>query len=81
MDSKGTQSYIYMYSFPQKRASQVALVAKNPTADAETRKMQVPSLGQEDPLEEGMAPHSHGKKCLVGYSPWDHKELDTTEAA
>ena len=21
----------------------------------------------------------HGQKCLVGYSPWGHKELDTTE--
>ena len=22
---------------------------------------------------------SHGGRRLVGYSPWDHKELDTTE--
>ena len=22
---------------------------------------------------------SHGQRSLVGYSPWDHKELDTTE--
>ena len=22
---------------------------------------------------------SHGRRILVGYSPWDHKELDTTE--
>ena len=22
---------------------------------------------------------SHGQRCLVGYSPWDHIELDTTE--
>ena len=22
----------------------------------------------------------HGRRSLVGYSPWDHKELDTTEA-
>ena len=22
---------------------------------------------------------SHGQRCLAGYSPWDHKELDTTE--
>ena len=22
---------------------------------------------------------SHGWRSLVGYSPWDHKELDTTE--
>ena len=41
------------------------------------------SLGWEDPLEKGMAPHSsilawriHGR--LVGYSPWSHK-LDVTE--
>ena len=47
----------------------------------------VRSLGQEDPLEEEMATHSvfllgkfRGQRSLVGYSPWDHKELDTTEA-
>ena len=22
---------------------------------------------------------SHGRRCLVGYSPWSHKELDVTE--
>ena len=22
---------------------------------------------------------SHGQRNLLGYSPWDHKELDTTE--
>ena len=48
--------------------------------------MRVPTLGQEDPLEEGMAtythPHSpvflsgepHGQRSLVGFSPWGHKE-------
>ena len=43
-------------------------------------------LGQEDPLEKEMAAHSiflpgksHGGRSLVGYSPWGHKELDTTE--
>ena len=47
---------------------------------------QVQSLGQEDLLEKGMATHSsilawriHGHSSLVGYSLWDHKELDTTE--
>ena len=48
----------------------------------------VQSLGQEDPLEKGMATHSNtlsvlensmDKRSLVGPSPWDHKELDTTE--
>ena len=23
---------------------------------------------------------SHGQRSLAGYSPWDHKESDTTEA-
>ena len=48
--------------------------------------MMVQSLGQEDALEEKMATYSsllagksHGKGCLAGYSPWGHKELNTTE--
>ena len=43
-------------------------------------------MGWEDPLEEEMATtpvflpgESHGQRNLVGYSPWDHKELDLTE--
>ena len=47
----------------------------------------VQSLGQEDLLEKEMATHSsilawkksHGQRSLVGYSPWGHKETDTTE--
>ena len=46
----------------------------------------VQSLGQDDPLEEEMATHSiflcgksQGQRSQVGYSPWGHKELDTTE--
>ena len=42
--------------------------------------------GLEDPLEKEMATHSsilagesHGQRSLAGYSPWGHKELDTTE--
>jgi len=38
-----------------KGASQVALVIKNPPVMQDTR---VLSLGQEDPLEEGMVTHS-----------------------
>ena len=48
----------------------------------------VPFLGQEDPLEKKMTTHSsippwksHGQRSLVGYSPWGHKESDTTEHA
>ena len=46
----------------------------------------VQSLGQEDPLEKEMATNSsilawesQGQKSLVGYSPGDLKESDTTE--
>ena len=46
---------------------------------------QVQSLGQEDPLEKEMATHSvhlpeksQGQRSLVGYSPWGHKQSDTT---
>ena len=48
--------------------------------------MLVPSLSQDDPLEEGMAitpvflpGESQGQRSLVGYSPWGRKESDTTE--
>ena len=44
------------------RASQVALVVKNPPAMQEIQEMQVGPLGWEDPLEEGMATHV----CLPG---------------
>uniref|UniRef100_A0A8B9Y8T5 Uncharacterized protein n=1 Tax=Bos mutus grunniens TaxID=30521 RepID=A0A8B9Y8T5_BOSMU len=57
-------------------ASPVAQLVKNLPAMRETW---VPSLGWEDPLEKGKAPvfwpgESHGL-----YSPWGHKESDTTE--
>ena len=51
-----------------------------------TQKTQVQSLGQEHPLEKGMATHCSilawripWTEKPVGYSPWDHKESDTTE--
>ena len=40
------------------------------------QKIQIRSLGQGDPLEEGMATHS---SILAGIIPRGHKESDTTE--
>ena len=60
-------------------ASLLAQMVNNLPAMLETW---VQSLGQEDPLEKGMANHSretHGQRSLAGCSPWGHKELDTTE--
>ena len=59
-------------------------MVKKPPAMQETW---VPSLGWEDPLEEGMVTHSsilawripHGQRTLADYNPWGHKELDVTE--
>ena len=42
-------------------------VVKNLLAMQETQEMQVPSLGPEDPLEEGMATHS---SILAWRIPW-----------
>ena len=47
--------------------------------------MRVRFLGQEDPLEEGMAAHFsilawRRQRSLAGYGPQGHKELDITEA-
>ena len=62
-------------------------MVKNPPAVQAPQEVRVLSLDQEDPLEEGMATHSsilawriHGQRSLAGYNPWDHKELDRTEA-
>ena len=42
-------------------------MGKNPPAMQETEDTRVPSLGQEDPLEEGTATHS---RILVWRIPW-----------
>ena len=61
----------------------VAQMVKNLTATQETR---IWSLGQENPLEKGMATHSSILAWRIswteapgGLSPWVHKEADTTE--
>ena len=62
------------------------LSGKEAACIEESQKMQVWFLGQEDTLEQGMAltpvflpGKSRGQMSLVGYSPWGHKESDTTE--
>ena len=47
---------------------------------------QIESLGQEDPLEQEMTTHPSISAWRIpwteepgGYSPWGHRELDTTE--
>ena len=64
---------------------QVALVVKNPTANAGDIRDEVPSLGGEDPLEKELATHS---SILPWKLPWAQEpgrlqsvgsDSDTTE--
>ena len=38
-----------------------------------------PGGGPGNPLQYSCLENPHGQRSLVGYSLWDHKELDTTE--
>ena len=62
-------------------------VVKHPPAIQELPRMQVRSLGWEDPWRKAWQPtpvflpgESHGQRSLVGCSPWGRKESDLTEA-
>ena len=66
-----THKYIYMY-----RASKMELVGKGPACQCRRHKTWIPSLYQEDPLEEGMVTHfsiltreSHRQRSLELYGP------------
>ena len=56
---------------------QVALVVKNLPASACIGK--APWRRAWQPIPVFLPGESHGQRSLVGYSPWGHKELDTTE--
>ena len=38
-----------------------------------------PERGHDNPLPYSCLENPHGQRSLVGYSPWGHKESDTTE--
>jgi len=76
--------YIYIVVLRRIWTSLVTQMVKNPSAMQEMQVTQVPSLGWEDPLENGMATHS---SILAWKIPWTdepggvqgHKESDMTE--
>ena len=62
-------------------------VVKNPPAVQKPQERWLPSLGQEDPLEESMATHSSIPSWRIPWTEepgslqsWGHVELNTTEA-
>ena len=71
------------------KTSQVVLVVKDLPANAgDARDTGLIPEVRKIPLEKEMAPHSsirdwsqksHGQRSLAGYSPWGHRESDTTE--
>ena len=69
------------------RASQVALVVKTPVENAGDKRDGglIPASGRSpggargNPLQYSYLEKPHGQRSLVGYSPWGHKESDTTE--
>ena len=68
-------------------ASQVAIVVKNPPANAgEVRDVGlIPGSGRSpwrrkwQPTPVFLPGESHRQRSLADYSPWGHKESDTTE--
>ena len=75
-------NYLHAYQgFPD------GLVIKNPPVDAgDTRDAgSIPELGRSpgggrgNPLQCSCLENPHGRRSLAGYSPWGHKESDTTE--
>ena len=67
--------------------SQVALAVKNPPANAGNIRAlgSIPGSGRSpggvhgNLLQCSCLENPHGQRSLVGYSPWGHKEWDTTE--
>ena len=65
----------------------VALVVKNLPANAGgirnvgsvSRSKRSPGGGHGKPLQYSCLENPHGQRSLAGYSPWGHKESDTTE--
>ena len=80
--------HIYMHIHAHTGASQAALVVKNPAANAGRLKRcrlhpwigKIPWRRAQQPFPAFLPGESHGQRSLVGYSPWGHKESDTTES-
>ena len=49
-------------------------------ADSISRSGRSPEGGHGNSLQYSCLETPHGQRSLMGYSPWGHKELDTTEA-
>ena len=80
--------YIYLYKYDTKYAQDQGLPrwcsgkestcqCRRPGFDPWVSK--IPWRRTWPPTAVFLPGKSHGQRCLVGYSPWGHKELDMTE--
>ena len=60
-------------------ASPVAQLVNNLSPVQETQGWEDPQRKEQQPTPIFLPGESHGRRSLVGYSPWGHKESDTTE--
>ena len=87
LEREKRMSQVYIcYLLQTVRASQLVQLVKNPPDDAGNARDSglIPELGRSpgggngNPPQDSCPGKSRGERSLVGYSPWYHKELDTT---
>ncbi|XP_070318218.1 patatin-like phospholipase domain-containing protein 4 isoform X3 [Odocoileus virginianus] len=76
VDGRGTQPYMYMYpcgSAGKESAPSAGDLGPIPGLGRS------PGGGHGNPLQYSCLGNPQGQRSLVGYSPWGHRESDTTE--
>ena len=72
------QNVFYLVSFLNDKLTQVAQTVKYLPEMRKTWAEKIPWRREWQPTPVFLPGESHGQRRLVGYSPWDHKKLDTT---
>ena len=86
LQSMGSQKVVHGYVTQTQQMGFPVLVVKNPPASAGDTEDLGSTSGWERSPVEGKGNHSsilleksYEQRSFAGYSPWGHKELDTTE--
>ena len=82
----GGKDILWLKKWKRLQEKKTSLVAETVKRLSTIQETQVQSLGWKDALEKEIATHSSTTawkipwtRSLVGYTPWGHKESDTTE--
>ena len=76
-ESSSLSSFSFWY--PKHWASIVAQMVKNLPTMHETQIKKTPWRREWKPTPVFLSGELHGQRSLAGYSPWGHKQSDTTE--